>query len=80
MARENPSDGKEEEEEDVGFEELGLDPRLTRALSKKGMAKATPIQREAIPLILVSVTPIQAIRQDRFLKLFFEGANLVLMM
>ncbi|RRT52304.1 hypothetical protein B296_00050550 [Ensete ventricosum] len=52
MGRENPSDGKEEEEEDVDFEELGLDPRLTRALSKKGIAKATPIQREAIPLIL----------------------------
>ncbi|CAL9775070.1 unnamed protein product [Musa acuminata subsp. burmannicoides] len=52
MGREDPSDGKEEEEEDVGFEELGLDPRLTRALSKKGIAKATPIQREAIPLIL----------------------------
>ncbi|WOK92252.1 hypothetical protein Cni_G00943 [Canna indica] len=52
MGRENPTEGKQEEEEDVGFEELGLDPRLTRALSKLGIAKATPIQREAIPLIL----------------------------
>ncbi|XP_042447186.1 DEAD-box ATP-dependent RNA helicase 16-like [Zingiber officinale] len=52
MKRQNPTDGNEEKEEDAGFEELGLDPRLTRALSKKGIAKATPIQREAIPLIL----------------------------
>lgn len=44
---------EEEEDRDVSFEELGLDPRLTRALAKKGVAKATPIQREAIPLILV---------------------------
>lgn len=53
MKHQNPTDGNEEKEEDAGFEELGLDPRLTRALSKKGIAKATPIQREAIPLILV---------------------------
>ncbi|KAG6469207.1 DEAD-box ATP-dependent RNA helicase 16-like [Zingiber officinale] len=52
MKHQNPTDGNEEKEEDAGFEELGLDPRLTRALSKKGIAKATPIQREAIPLIL----------------------------
>jgi len=44
-------EGKEEEE--VSFDELGLDEQLKRALRKKGIAKATPIQREAIPLILV---------------------------
>ncbi|XP_066331266.1 DEAD-box ATP-dependent RNA helicase 16-like [Miscanthus floridulus] len=43
-------EGKEEEE--VSFDELGLDEQLKRALRKKGIAKATPIQREAIPLIL----------------------------
>lgn len=53
MEHRNPTGGNEEKEEDVGFEELGLDPRLTRAMSKKGIDKATPIQREAIPLILV---------------------------
>ncbi|KAL6961307.1 DEAD-box ATP-dependent RNA helicase 16 [Sarracenia purpurea var. burkii] len=50
------NDGREEErneqEEDQTFEELGLDPRLIRALTKKGIEKATPIQRVAIPLIL----------------------------
>ncbi|XP_008790268.1 DEAD-box ATP-dependent RNA helicase 16 isoform X2 [Phoenix dactylifera] len=43
---------EEEEEEEIGFEELGVDPRLIRALSKKSITKPTPIQREAIPLIL----------------------------
>ncbi|CAD6265196.1 unnamed protein product [Miscanthus lutarioriparius] len=46
-------EGKEEEEEvEVSFDELSLEEQLKRALRKKGMAKATPIQREAIPLIL----------------------------
>lgn len=34
------------------FDELGLDEQLKRALRKKGMTTTTPIQREAIPLIL----------------------------
>ncbi|KAG7968243.1 hypothetical protein I3843_08G144100 [Carya illinoinensis] len=42
----------EDEEEDLNFEELGLDPRLIRALIKKGIEKPTPIQRVAVPLIL----------------------------
>lgn len=41
-----------EEEEEESFEELGLDPRLIRALTKKSIDKPTPIQRVAIPLIL----------------------------
>lgn len=45
-------EGKEEEEREVSFDELGLDEQLKRALRKKGLDKATPIQREAIPLIL----------------------------
>ncbi|KAG2546187.1 DEAD-box ATP-dependent RNA helicase 16-like [Panicum virgatum] len=45
-------EGAEEEEKEVGFDELGLDEQLKRALRKKGIAKATPIQQEAIPLIL----------------------------
>ncbi|CAH2076754.1 unnamed protein product [Thlaspi arvense] len=43
----------EEEEPDKSFEELGLDSRLIRALSKKGLEKPTPIQQSAIPYILV---------------------------
>lgn len=46
-------EGKEEEEKEVTFDELGLDEQLKRALRKKGIAKATPIQQAAIPLILV---------------------------
>lgn len=45
---------KEEEEKDKSFEEIGLDPRLIRALTKKGIEKPTPIQQTAIPFILVS--------------------------
>ncbi|KAJ4846310.1 DEAD-box ATP-dependent RNA helicase 16 [Turnera subulata] len=52
-------DGKEEvevegEDEEKSFEELGLDPRLIRALNKKdtSFSNPTPIQRKAIPLIL----------------------------
>ncbi|KAF3320475.1 DEAD-box ATP-dependent RNA helicase 16 [Carex littledalei] len=41
-----------EEEQDVSFDTLGLDEQLSRALRKKGITVATPIQREAIPLIL----------------------------
>ena len=37
----------------MSFDDLGLDEQLKRALRKKGIAMATPIQREAIPLILV---------------------------
>lgn len=48
---------EEEEEEDQTFEELGLDPRLIRALTKKSIDNPTPIQRVAIPLILVSFVP-----------------------
>ncbi|GJM90671.1 hypothetical protein PR202_ga06973 [Eleusine coracana subsp. coracana] len=46
------SASEEEEEKEVSFDELGLDEQLKRALRKKGMIMATPIQREAIPLIL----------------------------
>ncbi|KAK6125337.1 hypothetical protein DH2020_040918 [Rehmannia glutinosa] len=43
---------EEQDEEELSFEELGLDTRLIRALSKKSIEKPTPIQRVAIPLIL----------------------------
>ncbi|KAL2551676.1 DEAD-box ATP-dependent RNA helicase 16 [Forsythia ovata] len=49
---ENIHTQQEEEEEEKSFEELGVDPRLIRALSKKSIEKPTPIQRVAIPLIL----------------------------
>ncbi|XAR51401.1 RNA helicase [Bertholletia excelsa] len=48
---EGQEDGEGQEDEQT-FEHLGLDPRLIRALSKKGIEKPTPIQRVAIPLII----------------------------
>ncbi|CAM6090316.1 unnamed protein product [Calypogeia fissa] len=43
---------EEEDDDEIGFEEMGLDPRLLRAVIKKGLTKPTPIQLKAIPLIL----------------------------
>ncbi|KAH9615408.1 hypothetical protein KSS87_013443 [Heliosperma pusillum] len=39
-------------DEEQSFEDIGLDPRLIRALIKKDLQNPTPIQRVAIPLIL----------------------------
>lgn len=36
----------------MSFQDLGLDPRLLRALGKRGFKKPTPVQLEAIPKIL----------------------------
>ncbi|KAG0483379.1 hypothetical protein HPP92_011463 [Vanilla planifolia] len=52
MVRAGTPKGEVVEEEALNFEELGLDPRLTRALLKKNIIKPTPIQHKAIPLIL----------------------------
>ncbi|KAG0480891.1 hypothetical protein HPP92_011749 [Vanilla planifolia] len=52
MVRAGTLKGEVVEEEALNFEELGLDPRLTRALLKKNIIKPTPIQHKAIPLIL----------------------------
>lgn len=46
---------EEQEDDEQSFEELGLDSRLLRALTKKSVEKPTPIQRVAIPLILVCI-------------------------
>ncbi len=35
-----------------GFDDLGLDPRILRALSKRDFRKPTPVQLEAIPRTL----------------------------
>ena len=48
-----PKEIESEDEDDQTFENLGLDGRLIRALNKKKILKPTPIQRVAIPLILV---------------------------
>ncbi len=35
----------------MSFEELGLDPRLLRALAKRGLTAPTPVQSAAIPKV-----------------------------
>lgn len=52
MSNADENHTQQEEVEEVGFEELGLDPRLIRALTKKNILKPTPIQQTGIPLIL----------------------------
>uniref|UniRef100_A0A7N0UCZ5 RNA helicase n=1 Tax=Kalanchoe fedtschenkoi TaxID=63787 RepID=A0A7N0UCZ5_KALFE len=51
-AQVNQGGTQEVEDGDQTFEELGVDPRLIRALNKKNIDNPTPIQRVAIPLIL----------------------------
>ena len=48
-------DREQADETSKSFEELGVDARLIRALSKKGVNKPTPIQCSAVPLILVNL-------------------------
>ncbi|KAK9097111.1 hypothetical protein Sjap_022608 [Stephania japonica] len=47
-----PQQEQQDDDEEKTFEELGLDPRLIRALTKKGISAPTPIQTYAIPLIM----------------------------
>lgn len=46
------NDEEEDENDDLGFEDMGLDARLLRALAKKGLSEPTPVQAKAVPLIL----------------------------
>lgn len=39
------------------FEETGLDPRLLRALAKRGLTAPTPVQAAAIPKVPPSMQP-----------------------
>lgn len=52
VEEEEAPSAEQEGDEEQSFEELGVDPRLIRALNKKNINKPTPIQRVAIPLIL----------------------------
>ncbi len=38
------------------FESFGLDARILRALSEQGYTKPTPIQAQAIPVVLLGKT------------------------
>lgn len=49
---------EDEDDESQTFESLGLDGRLIRALNKKKILNPTPIQRVAIPLILVKYSSL----------------------
>ncbi|KAL8217849.1 hypothetical protein R6Q57_021222 [Mikania cordata] len=48
----NTDENQEEDVQELTFEQIGLDPRLIRALTKKNVEKPTPIQQTGIPLIL----------------------------
>lgn len=41
-----------------GWETLGLDPRLIKALNKLGFKTMMPIQKAAIPLMLKNCDPL----------------------
>lgn len=72
-AKDTEREEVEEVEGEKTFEELGLDARLTRALIKKGINKTTPIQRVAIPLILVSFFFPHSLINANFLLFGFRG-------
>lgn len=60
-AQQNPPkqiESENEDDESQTFENLGLDGRLIRALNKKKILNPTPIQRVAIPLILVKYSSL----------------------
>ena len=44
--------------ESVKFEELGLYPQLLRAIKEMGFEEATPIQAQAIPVVMSGVDVI----------------------
>jgi ATP-dependent RNA helicase DeaD len=44
--------------ETVKFEELGLYPQLLRAIKEMGFEEATPIQSQAIPVVMSGVDVI----------------------
>ena len=43
---------EKDEMETVKFEELGLYPQLLRAIKEMGFEEATPIQSQAIPVVM----------------------------
>lgn len=64
----------EQTEPEKSFEELGLDSRLIRALDKKGIEKPTPVQKIAIPIILVIY------KVSSFFRNFVESYNVVVLL
>ncbi|KAL9993469.1 putative RNA helicase [Helianthus debilis subsp. tardiflorus] len=55
---------EQEEPQELTFEQIGLDPRLIHALTKKNIQQPTPIQQTGIPLIL-----IQCSERDKLLHI-----------
>ena len=56
--------------ETVKFEELGLYPQLLRAIKEMGFEEATPIQSQAIPVVIsgVDVIGTDRNRKDSFFR------------
>ena len=53
--------------ETVKFEELGLYPQLLRAIKEMGFEEATPIQSQAIPVVM-SGSGTDRNRKDSFFR------------
>ncbi|MDE5680387.1 MAG: DEAD/DEAH box helicase, partial [Lachnospiraceae bacterium] len=43
---------KEQEQEDMGYENSGIDDRILRAVKEMGFENMTPIQKQAIPILM----------------------------
>ena len=60
--------------ESVKFEELGLYPQLLRAIKEMGFEEATPIQAQAIPVVMSGVDVIGQAQtgtgKDRIISVF----------
>ena len=59
--------------ETVKFEELGLYPQLLRAIKEMGFEEATPIQSQAIPVVMSGVDVIGQARPGPERRLLSES-------
>jgi ATP-dependent RNA helicase RhlE len=50
---------------EITFADLGLAPELLRAVTDQGYTKPTPIQAQAIPLVLIGGVDMHGRRPDR---------------
>ena len=59
--------------ETVRFEELNLYPQLLRAIKEMGFEEATPIQAQAIPVVMSGVDVIGRHRPEPVRRLLSES-------
>lgn len=61
--------------ETVKFEELGLYPQLLRAIKEMGFEEATPIQSQAIPVVMSGVDVIGQAQTVNWKDGFFRNPS-----